>query len=789
MKKDEARLRDFVFSGKSAAELAPEKERETTPLVPETGDFANTPFKGDGAFEREEPPKDHMRRYWRQYETTPMVRNPVNAFASQVVEPGYWIESEHLNDEELKELNKWLRKAAIIEKEPENDILHLLKKAVVQREVRGTAIINKVYAAEDEEKLYGLSFLNAETVRPNTRPGRPLLLMPEDKPGDFDMDGKFPETEDGKAAAYTQYTTKSGMSVDDPENEDVNNFSFDDVMKLTRDADVNEAFGTSRLEACSDVIEGLKQKMLDQNEAIASKAYPLWLFLFGTEEQPWDRDDIRNFMGAHEMDQFHPGLKQGVRGDVDIKTISGEVADVVDYLEFDINYIMSAMPMPKYILGGFEQNINQHVSQTQERSINQQIKEARNELEAELSEVVQQKCMELFSVNDEDAEEIFFRIGRPEEEMIEEDNPQVNTINYVGKDERQQNERGPAGPPQGAGNKGGDGSGGGGGDSPPEEENSVWDVSLSDAEELQMQGEGSSVELEDPRFVRTDDVEQDLAQIIEQTMEHFRDNTLRRVENQYRGAPFSASMAFEDAANTQVNRTMQQNGFGEQAEILIGEAMRRATDVLSDVLPGDGFGNEPSSLRGFRFSRNVEAHAQSVQSATRDALEQLVRRMDRQLEVGANNSEELGAILSRMTSTYSDEQLQQRAQLIARMEIQHAVEATKLESFEEHPDVEGVRVINPCNASTTRLCKNLGGCGIHGGAVATFENKMSLSEQWSEQAGTSGFKGFTPLPSAPPFHFNCRSQLAPVTEEQLEDALNEKPVTSVEELTQKYGVE
>lgn len=802
---DKANLRSFVGKKTKEAVLASDDNDEMTPDVRQDGDFANTPFKGGEAFEREEPPKDHMRRYWRQFETTPLVREPITSFAQQVVEPGYRVvvesdepESERvkpnpetgmvdiapgeaddddvLDPEERRELERWLENCAIIEKEPGKDIRHMLKKAVIQREVRGTALIEKVYAEEDSETLYGLAFLNAETVRPNTRPGAPLLLLPDDDPANFDVDGELPRTEDGEAAAYTQYTTSSGFGTRDPNSEEVNNFSMNDIIKLTRDADVNEAFGTSRLEACSDTIEGLKQKMRDQNEAIASKAYPLWLFMFGTEEQPWDADDIQRFMQAHDMDEFHPGLKQGVRGDVDIETISGEVADVVDYLQFDIDYIMSAMPLPKYSLGAFEQKMNMSGTKTQERQIQRQLKEARREIEAEFTEVVQQKAQEMFGLDDETAKQIKFKMGIPGEEYHRQQ-PNDTNINYNGVKNGQPGSHTIDDPEAGdvPGSTEPDGEITDEDQEQVTSENSVWDVDV----------DGNTAELSDPRLVSTSDVQDDLANIVRQVMTDFRESVLQQIEREYEDAPYAASMAFEGVANTQLNNTFRDQEFDRASEVIMQEVVKRTVNTLGqrnqEVTLDTSFG--PS------HERQARQYARNVRDSTRNALEELVRRMDRTLERGADNGEELGRIVQRLRNQYSDGEIRQRSQIIAQMELQNAIESTKLTEFERSDEVSAVRVVNPCNENTTALCRSLGGCGSLDGAVARFDADKTLSEQWEEQAPPhSKFKAFNPMPPTPPFHFGCRSELVPVTAEELDEAMKSKPVHNVEQLEEKYGI-
>jgi len=822
MAKKEANLRNFIGRSVGKASLAEDKERESTPNVRQDGDFANTPFTGGTSFEREEPPKDRMRRYWRQYETTPLVRKPINSFAQQVVEPGYRVVVESdspkservkpnpetglpdpapgeaddgsgvLKPEERKKLEEWLEKSAIIEKEPDKDIRHMLKKAIVQREVRGTCLIEKVYAVEDEEKLYGLAFLNAETVRPNTRPGQPLLLLPDDKPGDFeDVGGELPKTDDGLTAAYTQYTTSSGYGSQSPNSDDVNNFALNDVIKLTRDSDVNEAWGTSRLEAVSSEIQGLKNKMRDQNEAIASKAYPLWLFLFGTEDQPWDSDDINQFMRSHEMDEFHPGLKQGVRGDVDIETISGEVADIIDYLEFDVDYITSAMPMPKYALGAFEQKLNASGSKTQERMTQRQIKEARRELETELSSVVQEKAMQMFNLNKEDAEKVKFKLGIPGEEYHRQ-NANDNNINYNGvknnqpgspkqvpsetpsSDSEDDADSAPAESPQD-------------GPSSDEEENSVWDVQVEELDEsvsCGRDGDCDAEELVDPRVVGTSDIENDLAGIIESTMLEFRDSTLGRIRGEYADAPNAATQAFEGLANTRLNAVLRDRDLSDSGEVLMRETIQRTLDTLSQdnqkVTLDTNFGND--------HRQNAARYGGVASRETRDALEELSSRMEQQFRRGAEAGDTLENIVNRVENTYSDEKLAQRAQLIARMQIQSAIENTKLTEFERSDDVAGVRIVNPCNENTTRLCENLAGCGARDGAVAELGGEP-LGEQWADEVGDRLlFQGFDPLPPVPPFHFNCRSGMIPLPAEELEDA-QEDDVTTADELAEKYGID
>lgn len=779
----EPSFRDFMFGREpSVEELA--RERDMTPDRQAASSMANRPFVSEGSFNREGPPKDDMRRYWRQYETTPIVREPINDFARQVVEPGYRIESDELTDSQTEKLENWLRKAAVLEKEPDNDIYALLRKAVVQMEVRGTAIIEKIYAEGDGDKLYGLGFLNAENVRTNSRPDTPLLLLP----GDEDKFEDVPTTDDGTAAAYTEYPSASEVASFAPSDEEVNNYALDDIIKLPRDADVNEAYGTSRLEAASDTIENLKQKMRDNSEAIASKAYPLWLFMFGTEEQPWDRSDIDAFMSAHEMDNFHPGLKQGVRGDVSIETISGEVADIADYLQFDIDYIMSSMPLPKYTLGAFEQNINQFVSQAQERNVNRQIKDTRREIEKKFTPAIQEKAAEKFDLSDDALDDIEFKLGVPgEEEHVQDPNQQ--TINYNGKGQtpvggqRQQDAGSGQGQSVGAGT--GD-TGASGSAATDTEENTVWDVELT---------QSGAEELADPRFVSTRDVEDDLGGLVGAVIGEFRDTLITRLEREYADAPQSASIDFAGMAHTELNQLLRDRDVADQSEVLFTETVQRTLDTLAQ----DNQAVTLDTAYGVEDRQRVASAVQRLRGETRRAMEDLVDRMDTQLEQGVAGGDSLDRIVQRFRAEYDDAAISRRADLIARQNVQRTVEQTKLAEFERADDVAGVAVINPCTDATTPLCERLAGCGRHDGAVARFDADAGLGDQWERQVSDAYmFEGFTPLPPVPPFHFNCRSELVPLSADELAAAdtrgactacTDDSDLTSAEDLANKYDID
>jgi|APHM01.1.fsa_nt_gi hypothetical protein len=391
----------------------------------------NKPFTYEQEdYDRTEAPRDDMRTYWRQFETTPIVRKPITSFATRVTEPGYYIEAEELSREQVEELGQWLDSCAIIEGLPGKDFRELANKAVVQREVRGTALVEKAPHKDDEDKIAGLKLINPETVEAVTVPDQSILMPPEgiedieDRiPTDVQEYTDIPRAESGGYAAWLQDILETDQvyfedNFSDDDGDQKIGFRRDEVIPLRRDADVGEIFGTSRIESVSNRVKGIKDKLDDNDQAIASKAYPLLVFMFGdpeTEGGVWDSEDINEFMNAHEMENFEPGMKQGVRGDVSIEQVSGEVANIAEYLQFDIQWIMSSMPMPLFLLGSFNTaSVGQVAGIAQQQDVLRQIEDARRELEEEFTPVIREVAMQK-GIDEDIANRINLRFGEPGE--------------------------------------------------------------------------------------------------------------------------------------------------------------------------------------------------------------------------------------------------------------------------------------------------------------------------------------------------------------------------------------
>jgi len=712
-------------SGRVANLLGPSEQPNAKSFDGTIG-MANQPFMVEQEdFDRTEAPKDEMREYWRQYETTPMVRKPISSFASQVIEPGYYVDAPHLSEEDTDRLQRWLETCAILEGELGKDWRNMAKKAVIQREVRGTVMIEKVPAEGDSDKLAGFKFINPETMETITRPNQTILLAPED----IDVYEDAPKTDDGEAAAYLQDISETGQTmwgtpIDDRyRGEHKITFTRDEIIKFTRDADVGEVFGTSRLEAVADRVNGLKQKLSDNDEAIASKAYPLMLFLFGSVDAPWSRDDISSFMSAHEMKNFHPGMKQGVRGDVTVETIAGEVADIAEYLQFDVDYIISAMPMPKYALGGFSESVGQIAGVTQQQDIQRQINEARRELETEFTPSIQQKASELGL---SDPERVRLKIGSPDRPE-QQPNVNQNIIRYfgVGNEEEDPLSDAPESPENGSQN---DAVSDTSDMSEPnrEQAEAIWEQSL-DLAELQVE----------------DDSQLAIAECVYDGFTRARDLGLQAIDDIVMDMDSRRVHSFSEDANNAIDRAMREARVKPKSMDVIREEVLSIQDEYREGLNSS-----------FTMAQNASYYANNVEMAARGALDQMMREMRLQIRRSLESDEMYETARARFEQRYDDTSLRARAEMVAHMELTRARESTKLQEFERHSDIVGVRVVG--DGASTAVCQMLD-------AKEAYFDDGGITEQLSEYVREDLMHvGFKPLPATPPYHFNCNTQLEPI---------------------------
>ena len=652
--------------------------------------------------------KEEVDRYWKLYERNPIIRETINSFASRVIKDGYYIEGD--DSDMIDEIADWLENSAILGGEFNQNFNKFLKKTIIQREVKGTVLIEKV-TDKSGESLQAFKFIPVEGIEIHTKPNTSILVPSEPKENDKE-DYEAPKTKDGKLAAYEQVNDMEDFA---SEVETIL-FTRDEVIKITRDADIGEVKGTSRIKAVANRAEGLEGKLEDNDEAIASKAYPLWLFKFGSEDNPWDGDDIRDFMKSHEMDNFHPGMKQGVTGDIDVETISGEVAEISEYLQFDIDFIMSAMPMPKYTVG-FEQNINQFVSNQQQSNLRRQIREARNDVENDFTPIIREKAEEL-GYSEDKASSLNLRIGKPDEEDIEEEN--INVIRYLGVDKDQRDAGEKKDSSSGTSNLPIADSDDSGTNDNESEENSLWS---SDVNSFELQS--------DNQQVLSEALEKALKQSKEDMMNSIRRDVKRRVSYSDTSARVLRNSVNSSSLRSEVNR------------------------IVSDTIEETLSEFDTNSVGGLRNRRN---YVNNIVNSYEDTVQDMLEETRIQMRRGAERNEDIDTIIARVAKKFNDNKIKQVSNVVSHMEIKNIEETVKLRIFEREPDIIGYRLVN--ENPETELSKRIDGSEVY------FNKDESYSEQIDSQIANKYLRvGFDPIPSVPPLKYGDTTSIVPIYEE------------------------
>lgn len=424
----------------AVAELA-EDDQPVAPIPRGKAPQRTTSFTDPDGLDVYRPPVDDMDRYWREYEADPFIRATINSFADEVTEPGWWVEAD--SDQTAQDLATWLRQSSIVDGEAGLDLTLLLKKSVVQKHVRGTVLVEHVPKSDsptggadvggdnatdvgEPETLDSLQLLPPETVTTFTMEGRSLLLGPDDDPPSNTRQ-EVPEApaslhpdSTGTTPAYTQYYGQEFR-----QQEPVS-FTRDQITKLTQAADIGEQYGTSSIESVLPRIESLRKKLQDKDKAIENKAWPVWLFGFGTDEDPWHPDEIEEFMTAENEDNYTPGTKHGVQGDVSLDTIGGDVPDLEDSVGYDINHILTGLPMSRFVTE-FIEDSNAPAVKIKNAHVRREIRHERRELEYGFQDILDLKC----ELEGWDEAGVKLHISPPEGEAPERVlDEQGTTINY-----------------------------------------------------------------------------------------------------------------------------------------------------------------------------------------------------------------------------------------------------------------------------------------------------------------------------------------------------------------------
>lgn len=740
-----------------------------------------------------EPERDDLNYYRQIYENVGPIKSALDNYSSEVIEPGWYITAD--SDDTAEQLTDYFRNVAIINHETDQNASVLIEEMAREREIRGTMFLEKV--RDSQGRNQALYPLQNDTITIYTKPGKAMLPAPDgDAAEPFDSDitqerTTPPTTKDGKLAAYVQFDDlKPQWSA----SEEVK-YTRDDVMKWVRDADIGDPRGTSRIAASARRAEGLLEKLEDNDDAVKFKAWPQIIFELGNEDNPWNEEEVNDFIQHYEEGNMRPGLMQAVAGDVDIEEFAGDTADIEGTLNFDISMIMSGLPGPVYATGGFSQNVAPAVAQAQQRQFVKEVKKTRRELEAlftpYLREVAEDYGLEA-------ADSVELHLGQPPGHVAPED-IEGSIIRYTsdvaqgtqegvpGESSNQTTtgQEGGAAPQPGA-TTGSPTAGQANPSNNPGQAKQTTDANrksfqtdsslammeagnasfrfdrdaraeeLADFERRFRSSIGSgSEELADPRLVSTQAIENELADLLYQELLTARERLTETLESAD-DRPLRDSDEMERAVARAFQNRVDEAGVDARSREQFEDAIQSTLNTLNQ----DNHSPTMDVSMSARHRQRVRFLSSNMADGFENAADDMLEFATVNLRQAVQHGESPQWVSERLQTSYTEEKLRKRAETMARTEIMSAVNSLKMAEYDRHDDIVGVKLINPCNANTTPLCENLA-CDGH--AEAMFDADETLGEQFqSETRDALLFDGFDPLPTVPPFHFNCRTEIVPV---------------------------
>ena len=375
-----------------------------------TGDYAS--FTVQGETNSVSPDAGDIEAFWGQYRSNPLVRRGINIYADDVVAPGYRVTAN--SDELVDALLEWLSGAAIVAGESNRDFVEILEGSVIHEEVRGTCMVEKIPTKDSPEETWGFRLVNPSTVEAYTYDSQAVLIRPDDT----DVSG-VQLTPRGEAAAYGQW---GNGALAGPFNKDTVYLSQDDVIKMVHDPDTADIFGNSTIQPISKEIAELDRMLSDVGEAIHSKGYPHWLFKLGEPAGDatnpragiWPEEEMKSYRNEHKKGNWEVGNKDFVPGDVEIDTISSDVPEIEDLLDWLVEEIIAALPVPKFKLAHTD-SVNRDVTSEQTPQYERRVEAKRHKLESIFTPVLQEKAEQL-GYSDEAVASVQLTIEEPKEE-------------------------------------------------------------------------------------------------------------------------------------------------------------------------------------------------------------------------------------------------------------------------------------------------------------------------------------------------------------------------------------
>ncbi len=373
--------------------------------------------------DRQLPERGDIDDWTEEYEENVLIRKPTQTFTSDVLEPGYravvgdkeddedppkvtgYVDDE-FNGLRLDEaLEKWLSQAGIVDGEYNKDFTDVLDKHLKDKLARrGTAMVEVAYDnPEEKNRIMGLRPFKVETVTAYTLEGKSILLRPDDSAEEVaieaDRTGRIgegtrdnlPKTRADETACYVQYDDIFGTREDDEVR-----LSQTDVVKDAYDADTGEVFGLPDTASVYDRAKSIREQYKDLDQALKAVAYSHFIATVDTDSEKEAKKLLSGF------DPSNPEKVNVINYSAEVDHYSGEIPEIDDTLKQEIEYILSAFPVPLYRIG-FETGINRDVTSEQGDDYQRELSDWRDNLEKTYKSVIQRKADEFMGGDAPDA--------------------------------------------------------------------------------------------------------------------------------------------------------------------------------------------------------------------------------------------------------------------------------------------------------------------------------------------------------------------------------------------------
>ncbi|AFH22124.1 hypothetical protein OSG_eHP16_00160 [environmental Halophage eHP-16] len=374
---------------------------------------------------REEADELDIGRFVREYNRNPLIRVPIQNFASDVTEPGVSVDVDTGDDADVPvvpdsapdeyagrdlddALEAWLSQCYIDGWSYHGDIGALLENVIKDRRGRrGTAIIEHVYDdARERERLMKLRPVRVETVTAYTREGKRIVLRGDDDAGSFDtiavsdygdpVRDIAPKTPAGQTAAIAQFDDVFGSQ----EREEIP-FAYGDISFSAYDSDTGVLFGRPDSATILNRARSLRKKLRHVDQSVTNTAFGNILAQVETQQREVV-ESVRDNLDVNIKDRGvrdeNPQTVSATNAEIDVHEIDASVPDVVDIIQQEIEFILTAMPTPLYRVG-FAGDINRDVTSEQGEDYRDAVKRERRRLEDDFRRMLRLKAKGLLLGN------------------------------------------------------------------------------------------------------------------------------------------------------------------------------------------------------------------------------------------------------------------------------------------------------------------------------------------------------------------------------------------------------